>query len=151
MGEILGASSQTLQESYLTFVRVRRAEERARDQREQLRTHVLASELSTRAAPARRLLRPRSCSACCRFVLRARRVLSATPAMSSLLFSVLTEYFAESLSPLEYDGRALLRAGDKSDLRAALAWEARPARLEPLGAIELGGQQRGAWVARDRR
>lgn len=30
VGEILGASSQTLQESYLTFVRVRRAEERAR-------------------------------------------------------------------------------------------------------------------------
>ena len=31
VGEILGASSQTLQESYLTFVRVRRAEERARN------------------------------------------------------------------------------------------------------------------------
>ncbi|RYH03200.1 hypothetical protein EU805_05605 [Salipiger sp. IMCC34102] len=30
VGEILGASSQTLQESYLTAVRVRRAEERAR-------------------------------------------------------------------------------------------------------------------------
>lgn len=30
IGEILGASSQTLQESYLTFVRVRRAETRAR-------------------------------------------------------------------------------------------------------------------------
>ncbi len=30
IGELLGASSQTLQESYLTFVRVRRAEARAR-------------------------------------------------------------------------------------------------------------------------
>lgn len=30
IGEILGASSQTLQESFLTAVRVRRAEERAR-------------------------------------------------------------------------------------------------------------------------
>ena len=30
IGELLGASSQTLQESYLTFVRVRRAETRAR-------------------------------------------------------------------------------------------------------------------------
>ncbi|UTH49638.1 hypothetical protein KBW81_07800 [Loktanella salsilacus] len=30
IGEILGASSQTLQESYLMFVRVRRAEARAR-------------------------------------------------------------------------------------------------------------------------
>ena len=30
IGDILGASSQTLQESYLTFVRVRRAEARAR-------------------------------------------------------------------------------------------------------------------------
>lgn len=30
IGEVLGASSQTLQESYLTAVRVRRAEERAR-------------------------------------------------------------------------------------------------------------------------
>ena len=30
IGEILGASSQSLQESYLTAVRVRRAEERAR-------------------------------------------------------------------------------------------------------------------------
>ncbi|WP_386681960.1 hypothetical protein [Loktanella sp. R86503] len=30
IGEILGASSQTLQESYLMFVRVRRAEGRAR-------------------------------------------------------------------------------------------------------------------------
>ena len=30
VSEILGASSQTLQESYLTFVRVRRAEARAR-------------------------------------------------------------------------------------------------------------------------
>ena len=58
--------------------------------------------------------------------------------MSSLLFSVLTEYFAESLSPLEYDGRALLRAGDKSDLRAALAWEARnAARLADFVADEL--------------
>ncbi|WP_367119357.1 hypothetical protein [Yoonia sp.] len=31
IGEVLGASSQTLQESYLTAVRVRRAEERARE------------------------------------------------------------------------------------------------------------------------
>ena len=31
IGEILGASPQTLQESYLTFVRVRRAEARARE------------------------------------------------------------------------------------------------------------------------
>lgn len=31
IGEILGASSQTLQEAYLTAVRVRRAEKRARD------------------------------------------------------------------------------------------------------------------------
>ncbi|WP_373635474.1 hypothetical protein [Yoonia sp. SS1-5] len=31
IGEILGASSQTLQETYLTAVRVRRAEARARD------------------------------------------------------------------------------------------------------------------------
>ena len=31
IGEILGASSQTLQEAYLTFVRVRRAEARARE------------------------------------------------------------------------------------------------------------------------
>ena len=31
IGDILGASSQTLQESYLTFVRVRRAEMRARE------------------------------------------------------------------------------------------------------------------------
>ncbi|WP_226782179.1 hypothetical protein [Oceaniglobus trochenteri] len=30
VGEVLGASSQTLQEAYLTAVRVRRAEERAR-------------------------------------------------------------------------------------------------------------------------
>ena len=30
IGDLLGASSQTLQESYLTFVRVRRAETRAR-------------------------------------------------------------------------------------------------------------------------
>ena len=30
IGDLLGASSQTLQESYLTFVRVRRAEARAR-------------------------------------------------------------------------------------------------------------------------
>ncbi len=30
IGEILGASSQTLQDSYLMFVRVRRAEARAR-------------------------------------------------------------------------------------------------------------------------
>ncbi|SHE57175.1 hypothetical protein SAMN05444339_101765 [Loktanella atrilutea] len=30
IGELLGASSQTLQESYLTFVRIRRAEARAR-------------------------------------------------------------------------------------------------------------------------
>lgn len=30
IGELLGASSQSLQESYLTFVRVLRAEERAR-------------------------------------------------------------------------------------------------------------------------
>ncbi|MBS1302817.1 hypothetical protein [Loktanella sp. SALINAS62] len=31
VAEILGASSQTLQESYMTFIRVRRAEKRARD------------------------------------------------------------------------------------------------------------------------
>ena len=31
ISEILGASSQTLQESFLTFVRVRRAERRARE------------------------------------------------------------------------------------------------------------------------
>ncbi len=31
IGEIVGASSQSLQESYLTFVRVLRAEERARN------------------------------------------------------------------------------------------------------------------------
>jgi len=31
IGEILGASSQTLQESYLTAIRVRRAEKRARE------------------------------------------------------------------------------------------------------------------------
>jgi len=31
IGEILGASSQTLQEAYLTAVRVRRAEARARE------------------------------------------------------------------------------------------------------------------------
>ena len=31
VSEILGASSQTLQESFLTFVRVRRAEVRARE------------------------------------------------------------------------------------------------------------------------
>ncbi len=31
IGEILGSSSQTLQEAYLTAIRVRRAEKRARD------------------------------------------------------------------------------------------------------------------------
>ncbi len=31
IGEILGASSQTLQEAYLTAIRVRRAEKRARE------------------------------------------------------------------------------------------------------------------------
>ena len=31
IGEILGASSQTLEEAYLTVVRVRRAEKRARE------------------------------------------------------------------------------------------------------------------------
>jgi hypothetical protein len=31
VGEILGASSQTLQEAYLTSIRVRRAEKRARE------------------------------------------------------------------------------------------------------------------------
>ncbi|PVA08257.1 hypothetical protein [Thalassorhabdomicrobium marinisediminis] len=31
VGEILGSSSQTLQEAYLTAIRVRRAEKRARD------------------------------------------------------------------------------------------------------------------------
>lgn len=31
IGEVLGASSQTLQETYLTAIRVRRAEERARE------------------------------------------------------------------------------------------------------------------------
>ncbi|WP_102109580.1 hypothetical protein [Oceaniglobus roseus] len=31
IGEVLGASSQTLQEAYLTAVRVRRAERRARE------------------------------------------------------------------------------------------------------------------------
>lgn len=31
IGEVLGASSQTLQEAYLTSIRVRRAEKRARE------------------------------------------------------------------------------------------------------------------------
>jgi hypothetical protein len=44
IGEILGASSQSLQEAYLTAVRVRRAEKRVRD--------LLADRASKRAAKA---------------------------------------------------------------------------------------------------
>ena len=44
IGEILGASSQSLQESYLTAIRVRRAERRARE--------LLAAAAAKRQAPA---------------------------------------------------------------------------------------------------
>lgn len=43
VGEILGSSSQTLQEAYLTAIRVRRAEKRARD--------LLASRAAQPPAP----------------------------------------------------------------------------------------------------
>lgn len=48
IGEIVGSSSQTLQEAFLTAVRVRRAEIRARE--------LLASRSTTKGADAARLL-----------------------------------------------------------------------------------------------
>ena len=44
IGEVLGASSQTLQEAYLTAIRVRRAEDRARE--------MLNESAAKRAAPS---------------------------------------------------------------------------------------------------
>lgn len=44
VAEILGSSSQTLQEAFLTSIRVRRAEKRARD--------LLASRAAKQAPPA---------------------------------------------------------------------------------------------------
>jgi len=46
IGELLGASSQSLQEAYLTAVRVRRAEKRARE--------MLAESAAKRAAAAQK-------------------------------------------------------------------------------------------------
>lgn len=42
IGEVLGASSQTLQEAYLTAVRVRRAERRAREMLAPYKARALA-------------------------------------------------------------------------------------------------------------
>ena len=50
VADILGASSQTLQEAYLTSIRVRRAEKRARD---------LLAERAAKAKPAPPLQTPR--------------------------------------------------------------------------------------------
>lgn len=51
IGEILGASSQTLEEAFLTAVRVRRAEARARAMLEQRKANNYADGPKPKAAP----------------------------------------------------------------------------------------------------
>ena len=51
IGDILGASSQTLQETYLTSVRVRRAEARAREMLDQRKANNYAEIPKPKAAP----------------------------------------------------------------------------------------------------
>lgn len=51
IGEILGASSQTLQEAFLTAVRVRRAEARARAMLDQRKANNYAEAPKPKAAP----------------------------------------------------------------------------------------------------
>lgn len=51
IGDILGASSQTLQETYLTSIRVRRAEARAREMLTQRKENSYAELPKPKAAP----------------------------------------------------------------------------------------------------
>lgn len=51
IGDVLGASSQTLQETYLTSIRVRRAETRAREMLEQRKANNYAEVPKPKAAP----------------------------------------------------------------------------------------------------
>ncbi len=51
IGEVLGASSQTLQETYLTAIRVRRAEARAREILAQRQANNYAAAPAPKAAP----------------------------------------------------------------------------------------------------
>lgn len=51
IGEVLGASSQTLQETYLTAIRVRRAEARAREILAQRKANNYAAGPAPKAAP----------------------------------------------------------------------------------------------------
>jgi hypothetical protein len=51
IGDVLGASSQTLQETYLTSIRVRRAETRAREMLGQRKANNYAEAPKPKAAP----------------------------------------------------------------------------------------------------